>query len=315
MVKVPDAPDVKTKKYYEFRGVDFTHDHANVFYRRSPDAVNMRPNESGRPIKRHGWDIAISNDLLLSTYNNYLSPVGTETSIKIYLCKYFTLAGQDHIVIFTDKAVFIYSNDLKVVSVDIDCILSYERTYFFDANGFAAFYIYGGFKVWRYSYNGDFVFESSENFDIYVPTILIGLNADGSGGTTLESYNLLGDMCAEQFYNNLYATDIYRVKLANEVSADDYSKIKVKVTETGQSQFNKTLQVITTGTPAADECKLVTEQNAQGVNESFIEFVSAYGTASSTEDNIRVEHPTVIVTVTAHEITSTATATLDNERG
>ena len=54
--------------------------------------------------------------------------------------------------------ILINKDNLKVVSVDIDCILSYERTYFFDANGFAAFYIYGEFKVWSYLYNGDFVF-------------------------------------------------------------------------------------------------------------------------------------------------------------
>lgn len=315
MVKVPNTPDVKTKKYYEFRGVDFTHDHANVFYRRSPNAVNMRPDESGRPIKRHGWDIAISNKSLLDRYNEYaaLHSLEIATDIKIYICKYFTLAGQDHIVIFTNRAVFIFENTLEVKSTDIDCILAYERTYFFEANGVSAFYIYGGYKVWRYSYDNGFKFECNTDggFDIYVPTVLYAQEPTG-GGTQLEDFNMLGSICAEQYLHNIYSANVYKVKLANAVSLNDYTKVKVNVTV--NTQFDTALTVVNEGTPEATECKLTTSQNAQGEYESFIEFVGSYGTAASTEDTIRVVHPMFKVEITNNTISDTGTATLLDKR-
>ena len=60
-IAVPAQPKVYTTKYDSFKGVDFTNDQTNVWRRRSPTGRNMLPDASGRPFKRHGWEILISN--------------------------------------------------------------------------------------------------------------------------------------------------------------------------------------------------------------------------------------------------------------
>ena len=67
--------------------------------------------------------------------------------------------------------------------------------------------------------------------------------------------------------------------------------------------------MITTGSPTSSQCKLVNEND-----ESYLVFSQAIGDATATEDNIRVIHPTVKVTITDHTLTNISTATLNNKR-
>ena len=65
-IELPAAQRVQTRVYDNLKGVDFTNDSTNVWHRRSPDAVNMLPDESGRPFKRTGWEVAVSAEELAS---------------------------------------------------------------------------------------------------------------------------------------------------------------------------------------------------------------------------------------------------------
>ena len=67
-IKLPAAQKVYTTKYDNFRGVDFTNDPSNVWYRRTPDGVNMLPDESGRPFKRTGWKKVVTADDFANLY-------------------------------------------------------------------------------------------------------------------------------------------------------------------------------------------------------------------------------------------------------
>ena len=60
-IDVPSNPKVYTTVYDNFKGVDFTNDSTNIWRRRSPTGTNMLPDASGRPFKRHGWEILLSN--------------------------------------------------------------------------------------------------------------------------------------------------------------------------------------------------------------------------------------------------------------
>lgn len=186
-ISVPDNPKVQTATYDNFRGVDFTNDATNVWRRRSPTGVNMLPDAAGRPFKRHGWEILISNEQIC----DYLEV----KSCSIQKCTWFELGGKDHIAIFTDCGVAFYNGEFTGKSTDYDCYSGYDRCFFFEGNGMAAFYIYGGFKVWRYE--NDFQLHDVTD-EITVPSVLIGADASGSG-TFYEGYNLLGSKAAVEY--------------------------------------------------------------------------------------------------------------------
>ena len=60
--KIPKAQKIYTTIYDNFKGVDFTNDSTNIWRRRSPTGTNMLPDASGKPFKRHGWEIMLSNE-------------------------------------------------------------------------------------------------------------------------------------------------------------------------------------------------------------------------------------------------------------
>lgn len=196
--EVPAAPKVYTTTYDNFRGVDFTNDATNVWRRRSPTGVNMLPDESGRPFKRHGWNILLSNEDICTALS--------VPSCVIQKCSYFELAGVDHIVVFTDAGVLFYNGDENATAYttvgvtainndDYDCYSGYDRSFFFEGDGTSAFYIYGNFKMWRYE--ADFALHNVTD-QITVPTVLFSADAN-CAGTMKESYNLLGTQASVEY--------------------------------------------------------------------------------------------------------------------
>lgn len=189
-INVPDNPKIYTATYDNFKGVDFTNDSTNIWRRRSPTGVNMLPDESGRPFKRHGWEVLISNNELCEELE--------VTSCQIEKCSYFELAGIDHIVVFTTDGVIFYADgEVKAKNTEYDCYSSYDRSFFFEGNGVAAFYIYGNFNVWMYSYDNGFSFEKVTD-KITIPTVLIGTSAN-CVGTIYDGYNLLGEKARVEY--------------------------------------------------------------------------------------------------------------------
>ena len=199
-MEVPSAPKVRTTIYENFRGVDFTNDSTNIWHRRSPTGTNMLPDASGRPFKRHGWEILLSQ-------SDICTALGV-SSCQINKCSYFELAGVDHIVVFTDEGVLFYNGDesattyttagVTAVSTDADCIASYDRCFFFEGGGTSAFYIYGNYKMWRYG--ADFTLQNITE-ELYIPRVVISAGADCIG-TTLEPYNLLYNMASVEYNSN-----------------------------------------------------------------------------------------------------------------
>ena len=194
-IELPAAQKVYTTKYDNFKGVDFTNDSTNIWRRRSPTGVNMLPDASGRPFKRKGWDILITNKELCDYFEL--------DSCSINKCAYFELAGVDHIVIFTDAGVVFYNGSLlpttkESFQTEVECYSGYDRCFFFEGDGTSAFYIYGDFRVWKYCYENDsFVFREVTD-EITVPTVMIGASAD-LAGTIYEGYNLLGTKASIEY--------------------------------------------------------------------------------------------------------------------
>lgn len=227
LLNIPENPKVLTTKYENFKGVDFTNDPSNVWYRRSPDAVNMLPDEAGRPFKRTGWEVAISAAQLAQKYYSDGATATGEikpTEATIRKCYYFEMAGYDHIVIFTNFGVFFYRDGELLSSEDIletktetgelsynkSVIDSYYRAFFFEGGGERAFYIYGDFKVWKYYYGkhdkedtgaDQFYFRQVET---YIPRVNIAVDAKHVSGEPFEDVNLFSDFVSEEYQDNEY---------------------------------------------------------------------------------------------------------------
>lgn len=211
MMEIPKEAKVLTTTYESFGGVDFTNDPSNVWRRRSPDGVNMLPDESGRPFKRTGWEKVIKAEDIIGLYtdDNPTAPVPLEVTIR--KCYYFELAGVDHIVIFTNIGVFMYrevtadSHDGELISFsdsyEQDLIESWERSFFFEGNGRAAFYSYGGYRVWNYYYDNGFAWTEATP---YVPRVNIAVDSRHISGTDFEAVNMLSKYISEEFQDNLF---------------------------------------------------------------------------------------------------------------
>lgn len=195
-VEVPKAEKVYTKVYENFKGVDFTDDPSNVFYRRSPDGLNMLPDLDGRPYKRYGWKIEIP----ASEFGEDVKPE------RLY---HFSLNGLEYIMIFNDKGVF-YMKTGQTGVVKCQCKVKViipggeqeittdfpsdvygsglpadaNRSFYFEGNGTAGFYTFVG--------NDLFVFDGEYYRMVapYTPTVIDA--ADHTGvGTPGEDINLL----------------------------------------------------------------------------------------------------------------------------
>ena len=217
-IEIPKSEKVYTTQYQDFKGVDFTNDPSNVWYRRTPDGVNMLPDEAGRPFKRTGWEIVVTAAQIATLYAADCSATAP-SEIEIKKCYYFELAGYDHIFVFTNYGVFIYRDGellsskslspTNVLSYEPSVIASYERAFFFegatDENGGAksAFYIYGDFHIWEYKYDETNGFTWTEAAP-YIPRVNYLLDARHISGEALEEVNLLSDYIAEDYIDNQY---------------------------------------------------------------------------------------------------------------
>lgn len=261
-LQAPNEPKKYTTVYGDFRGVDFTNDATNVWKRRSPTGLNMTPDMSGRPWKRTGWNIEVTEDDFKTAYYNNLKEQALE-NIKILNVYSFELAGQDHLIIFCNIGVFAYTNnELKHLLTDEDITGNSNRGFFFEGQGNAGFYFYGGFKMYGYVYEDDFV---CKEITPYIPKTLIGRTPNG-GGTVYESINLLSGLRTESFAGDGSSKEYF-------LSSDIISAHDVVVKVLNEDGVIETLK------PNIDYT----------VGSNSIEFFSA--PRKSTVDNVMITYP------------------------
>jgi hypothetical protein len=304
-MEVPKEPRIYTTSYEGFRGCDYTNDATNIWRRRSPSALNMTPDEAERPFKRTGWKKKVTFDDFNSVYKASES-VDIAGDFHINTLKYFTLGGEDYIVVFTNVGVFMYyQNRLSLLDTDPDLIASYERTFFFEGDGLSAFYVYGNYRMWRYTYDDGF---NEITNSLYVPTVRVGVDADGEKGTDYDAFNLLRNTIAEQFFNNTHTIGNFTktVVLRNKVSQGQVGDVKVEVADT--KQFDKELTVIqsagitTESQIPADTCVLFTPPLDD--DKSYLAFAESYEWQGGSEDAIRVTYPSLEIETTPNLVKS-----------
>ena len=122
-VSVPNSPKVLTTKYQNWRGVDYTNDPSNVWYRRSPNGLNMLPNLDGQPFKRNGWKVEFTAQDFIET-----SGITGVSEVEQYKVDYFELGGAEYLWFYTSIGCFYYADTLTFVdtSYEIDDDKPYE---------------------------------------------------------------------------------------------------------------------------------------------------------------------------------------------
>lgn len=294
------ANKVYTTIYSDFKGVDYTNDASNVWKRRSPTGYNMLPDESGRPFKRTGWEVLIENEEIKDALTEALGYDVDE--VKITKLSWFELAGEDHIVIFTDAGVLFYNGIFTAINTTPECYMGYDRCFFFEGGGTSAFYIYGSARIWKY----DDTFTLTEvTSNVTIPTVIVGASADGTG-TVMRGYNMLGskvqiEYCSCDLKLAQWVSDEIGVLLPNDVSDGQVSDVKVWVST--KRQFDKKLTTLasTETLDSDDECKLHGGTSAvtiDGVKYAWIEFNKRWTALVDGEDFIRVQFPTILTQTT-----------------
>lgn len=210
-IQTPSEPKVYTSVYSNFKGVDFTTDATQVFKRRSPDALNMLPDDGGVPYKRTGWKVE---------YN----PESVEQQGKIRDMWSFDYGGQSHILYAKGNGIYNGLGDnttaLITLSDSADVV-----GFFFNAISGGAFYILADNVLREYTFKTvegvkEFYFKEVQP---YVPTTLIGRTASG-GGTVYEDVNLLTRKRKEMFLGDAESTSFY----TSTPIVSDTETVKVK---------------------------------------------------------------------------------------
>lgn len=211
-IQTPSEPKVYTSVYSNFKGVDFTTDATKVFKRRSPDALNMLPDDGGVPYKRTGWKVE---------YN----PLDAEQKAKIREMWSFDYGGQSHILYAKGNGIYNGLGDNTMALITLSDPASDVVGFFFNAISGGAFYILADNVLREYTFKtvGDAKQFYFKEVQPYVPTVLIGRTASG-GGTVYENVNLLtrkrkemflGDATSKEFYTStpiVSGTETVKVK-------------------------------------------------------------------------------------------------------
>jgi len=201
-INVPAAPALKTTRYSNFCGVDFSQDPSLIERRRSPMAVNLISDNGGNPVKRIGWRCLF------------------QLEAPVHNIWYGEISGDEVIVCHAGSKIYKIDEKNSGATVLRDNVSNLGGCGFFFRMGDAGkLFILTGDEY--LVYDGETVKDVCEA--AYVPTIVISKNPDG-GGTIYESVNLLQSKRSESFLGNATAKDYYLS--ANEI---DDSEVTVRV--------------------------------------------------------------------------------------
>ncbi|MBR5316039.1 MAG: hypothetical protein IKU44_04530 [Firmicutes bacterium] len=180
-MRVPEAPELHTRRYYNLKGIDCSRDKTEIKAYRSPDSLNMISDMGGNPVKRVGWRTV--KDLISTTgkgnsffYTSLDLGDGTEKGI---------------LFIVGEKGVMQYDkqNDGQFTQNSFKSGTEYKDCRFCHFNGTA--YMFGNGLHYVGPVDNGSTLTTVKSVKAYVPEVVISRSPDGTGGTFLESLNLL----------------------------------------------------------------------------------------------------------------------------
>jgi len=220
-LEVPAESTKYTTVYANWKGVDYTSDPSLVYKRRSPTGVNMMPTLDGSPVKRPGWKRVLDSKAFTELSPNYEVETFTIDTLRS-----FVLSGLEHLIIFTNVGVYIYTEKgLARICDPMDA----NRSFFFEGGATAGYYLYGtdtndasdpegngdnviyvyGFKE-GYIPTSSTTYSDDEGFycdkmEPTIPRIITGRLPTG-GGNALQNVNMLTTYRTEDFLGDTTST-------------------------------------------------------------------------------------------------------------
>lgn len=180
-VNVPSTPSPNTTRYDNLKGVDFSADSSQVSRRRSPDLLNMIPDESGNPEKRKGWRSLFTTASKVDNLWSFV--VGGQ---RYFLCTYGTT-----LIEYTDSGVVGTGTTLNSSGKKIGF---YSQT----STG-EAFYVFDDDTIIVCTIAGGVVTFATATY--YTPLVIIARHPNTGGGVLYENINKLTRERKERFLN------------------------------------------------------------------------------------------------------------------
>lgn len=225
-MKVPEAPREYATQYHELLGVDYQSDQTEVDRRRSPDMVNMISDFGGNPIKRDGYRIVGSGyaSIVAVDANIY----GVRATNSILVLDMLTLNGYT----FTETRVqTVYQTVGNIMSV-----FAFQKYIFVIATQTMV-----RFNTEDYSYNfvgtgnGQMstaaVGESNPTYSDNIPTTVITVKPDGTGGVVLDDKNVFSIYQQVTYQGDGSSVDY---KIPNYTKIGTWVKAEIKNANTGE---------------------------------------------------------------------------------
>ncbi len=213
---VPAAPDLHYRRYQNLKGMDCSRDMTEIKMNRSPDLLNMISDNGGNPVKRVGWRELSDNSTFIGKGSHLF---------------YTTLDIDDG----AERQLLFAVGDGGIIQFEMLEDKSFRRTVlgrgteykncrFYHFNGKA--YMFGNglqYVGTRTSSNG-YIDSTILPVDAYVPEIVVSRTPDGTGGTFLESVNLLTPRRTISFVGESTDGKYYLYPKA-DLTLDDYKFI------------------------------------------------------------------------------------------
>lgn len=275
-LQTPEEPKVYTTVYKNFKGVDFTADQARVYNRRTPDAVNILPDDGGIPYKRTGWK------------KEYVS---TEKK-QIREMWSFEYGGKEHFLYAKGSGVYSFNGTTETKLLSLTSESSETLGIYFASNAGNSFLMLADQKLKEYK---ELTPDNYGFADIepYVPLIL-DAKAPNGGGTQSEYVNLLTRRRKEQFLADGKSTDYY---VSSAINSNEIVVVEVK----NSSGVYETKSAGTDYTVGAAEC--------------LIKFTTAPANVVTGEgDDVRITYTAAGTNVAADFLKSCTVATVYDRR-
>ena len=276
---VPEAPREYATHYHELLGVDYQADQTEVDRRRSPDMVNMISDFGGNPIKRDGFRrVGLGYSALITvdgtTYGVYSS--GSILSVeKIELVGYEFVVDPDVQTYVGEvgavNATFAYQQKIYIITEHaLICYDTVEKTFKIAGTG-------------EHMMSLTTVGESEPIYEDNIPTTVITLKPDGTGGATLDDKNLASIYQRVQFYGDGTTT---AYKIPNYKKIGNWIKAEVKDANGDWSVVSATLGTATTETGKTLDGTGTMTSNVVAPTVTFASAPEAPRQAG--EDNVRI---------------------------
>lgn len=224
-MKVPEAPREYATQYHELLGVDYQADQTEVDRRRSPDMVNMISDLGGNPIKRDGYRIVGAGYTAIVMVDGKMYGIYNTSSLVVFahieLNGYtFTTLSTEYLNenIGTIKSVFAYQQYIFVIAT--------KAMVRFDSSDNSKVLVGTGDGMM----SANTVGESAPRFSDNIPTTVITVLPDGTGGAVLDDKNVFSIYQSVTYQGDGTTTEYV---IPNYTKIGTWVKAEVKNANTG----------------------------------------------------------------------------------